>query len=307
MADNAFVEYGDVRCTATDVNQGNTSLLFLIAEGSVGAGDGLEGKIGDFKAGLFDTAGYVIDGSNLPRNDVEVCFQSHAAHADRVGDALLGVYCKLLRKNVDDLISGWQHQFEHIVHKAVNVAIGDLGVIAFTGQDTTMLQTFDVLSGNSDVHAAELHLSIALADFHGFADGANGFFDVGDHSAQYTRAFDFADSDDFEFAVRVFAPGEAADFCRAYVQGNDHIVGLWDKLRHNVLNLSELSFGVIFNLNTFFDGRNSFPAQRYFYFKFFVSNFLFVIFLTQKIMFLFCASIGFRIIFYKPPVHCTSD
>jgi hypothetical protein len=27
-------------------------------------------------------------------------------------------------------------------------------------------------------------------------------------------------------------------------------VGLWDKLRHNVLNLSELSFGVIFALNT---------------------------------------------------------
>jgi len=50
--------------------------------------------------------------------------------------------------------------------------------------------------------------------------------------------------------VQIFSPGEAADFCRAYVQGNDHILGLWDKLRHNVLNLSELSFGVIFVRNT---------------------------------------------------------
>jgi hypothetical protein len=138
---------------------------------------------------------------------------------------------------VNDLVARRQHELEHIVYEAVNVAIGDFSVIAFAGKNAPMLQAFDVLSGNADVYGAELHAGISLADFHGFADSANGFFDVGDHAAQYTRAFDFADSDDFEFAVRIFTPGEAADFCRAYVQGDDHIVGLWDKLRHNVLIL----------------------------------------------------------------------
>ncbi len=140
-----------------------------------------------------------------------------AAHPDRVGDALLRVHRELLREDVDDLVAGWQHELEHVVHEAVNVAVSDFGVIAFAGQDATMLQAFNVLSGDADVYAAELHAGIALADFHRFADGANGFFDVGDHAAQYTRAFDFADSDDFEFAVRIFTPGEAADFCRPYV------------------------------------------------------------------------------------------
>jgi hypothetical protein len=143
---------------------------------------------------------------------VEIGFQTHAAHPDRVGDALLGVHGELLRENVNDLVAGWQHEFEHVVHEAVNVAVGDFGVIAFAGQDATMLQAFDVLSGNADVYGAELHAGIALADFHGFTDGANGFFDVGDHAAQYADAFDFADSDDFEFAVRVFRPARQQTF-----------------------------------------------------------------------------------------------
>ena len=118
---------------------------------------------------------------------------------------------------MDDLVAGRQHEFEHVVYEAINVAAGDFGVVALAGQDAPVLQTFDVLTGDANVHRVQFHAGVALADFDGFADGADRFFDVRDHAAQHTDTFDLADSDDFEFAMCIFAAGEAADFRRANV------------------------------------------------------------------------------------------
>ena len=74
VPDDAFMEHRDVCGTATDVHQCHACLFFLIAEGGIGAGNGFEGQVGDFETGLFDAAVDVVDGSDLPRDDVKVCF-----------------------------------------------------------------------------------------------------------------------------------------------------------------------------------------------------------------------------------------
>jgi hypothetical protein len=135
---------------------------------------------------------------------------------------------------MDNLVAGRQHEFEHIVHQPVDVAAGNFRVIAFTGKDTAVLQTFDVLAGNADVYGTELHARLPFGDFHRFADGVHCFFDVADDATQDAYAFDFADTDNFEFSMTVPAASEAAYLCGTDVQGNDHIMGLWEQFRHNV-------------------------------------------------------------------------
>ncbi len=228
VADDAFVEDGDVGGAAADVHQGHAGLFFLFGEGGVGTGDGFEGEVGHFQARLFDAAEHVVDRRDLSGDDVEIGFQPDAAHPDRIGDALLAVHGEFLREHVDDLVAGWQHEFEHVIDNAVNVAAGDLGMVALAGQDAAVLQAFDVLAGNADVHGAKFHARIALGNLDGFADGVDRFFDVADHAAQYADAFDLADAEDFELAMVVFAPGQATHFRGANVQRDDHIVGLWE-------------------------------------------------------------------------------
>ena len=101
-------------------------------------------------------------------------------------------------------------------------------MVAFTGQQTTVLQAFDVLPGNADMNGVEFHSSLPLGNLDCLANGVHRFFDVADYTAQHTDAFDLTDADNFEFAMGVFSAGQTTHFRRANVQGYDHIVGLMD-------------------------------------------------------------------------------
>jgi hypothetical protein len=93
---------------------------------------------------------------------------------------------------MNNLVAWRQHEFEHVVHNAINIAVGNFRVIAFAGQDATVLQAFDVLACNANVHGVKFHAGIAFADFYCIADSADGFFNIGDNAAQYACTFNFA-------------------------------------------------------------------------------------------------------------------
>ncbi len=133
VANNAFVEDRNISGTATDVHQSHARLLFLVGQRSIGTGDGFQSKISHFQARLFDAAENVIDRRNLPGDNVEIRFQTNAAHPDRVSNALLAIHRKFLREYVDNFVAGWQHEFEHIIDDAVNVAASNLRVGRFRG------------------------------------------------------------------------------------------------------------------------------------------------------------------------------
>lgn len=228
MSDDSVVEYGDVGGAAADIDQGDTGLFFFVGEHGLGAGDRFEGEIADFESGFFDAAEQVVDGSNLACNDVEVGLEAHAAHPDRIANALLVVHREFLRKYVDDFVARGQHELEHVVDEPVDVAAADFGVVAVAGQQSAVLEAFDVLASDADLHDAEFHAGLPFGYFDGFFDRVYRFFDVADHAAQDACAFDLAEAEHLKFAVFVSSAGHAADLCGSDVERYDDIRSLWD-------------------------------------------------------------------------------
>jgi hypothetical protein len=79
-------------------------------------------------------------------------------------------------------------------------------VLALAGEDSAVLQALDVLSGNADLHHAEIHFGLSLGQVYGLSNGADGFFNVADYAAEYAYAVNFSNAKDFEFSMCIPAP-----------------------------------------------------------------------------------------------------
>jgi len=100
-------------------------------------------------------------------------------------------------------------------------------VIALAGKDAPVLEAFDVLARDSDVHSVEFHTGVALADFNGFANGVHRFFDVDTTAAQYAGTFDFADADDSSLPW-CFCGRRGSRLWCSDVECYYNIMGLWE-------------------------------------------------------------------------------
>ena len=69
----------------------------------LGRGERLEHDVGDVQAGLVRALHDVLRARHRRRDDVDLGLEPHAAHAERLADAVLLVDDELLREHVDDL------------------------------------------------------------------------------------------------------------------------------------------------------------------------------------------------------------
>ena len=106
VADDAVLENGDVRCAASDVDQGHACFLFFLGEHRGGGGERFEDELVDFKACLADALVDVLGCGHLAGDDVEVRFEANAAHANGVLDALFVVHREFLGNDVQDFFPG---------------------------------------------------------------------------------------------------------------------------------------------------------------------------------------------------------
>jgi hypothetical protein len=105
-------------------------------------------------------------------------------------------------------------------------------VVAFAREDAAMLQTFDVLPRDADVHLSEFHPRLPLRNLDGFLNRRDRFFNVRHDAAHHTDRLDFAESDDLEFSVRIFTACDATDFRGANIKGDNDVAWLRSKFLH---------------------------------------------------------------------------
>src|ERR1019366_3295922 len=88
-----------------------------------------DGNVLDVQRHLFDTADSVLQPGPHTVNDVDVCFQFGADHADRVLDAVMAVDVEMLADRVD----------HHVIHGDVHRFGIEQDVADFLGRDLAFL------------------------------------------------------------------------------------------------------------------------------------------------------------------------
>jgi len=97
-----------------------------------------------------------------PGDDVHLGLEPHAAHADRVLDAVLVVDDELLRDHVDDLAVHRDGDRLGGLDDAFHVGGRDLVVLARDRDDAAAVDAADVVAGDAGVDALDLDARHAL-------------------------------------------------------------------------------------------------------------------------------------------------
>ena len=223
VADDAVLENGDVRCTASDVDQGHACFFFFFGEHGSGGGERLEDELVHFEASLADALVDVLGRGHLAGDDVEVGFQANAAHADGVLDALFVVHSEFLRNHVQDFFPGLHHELVHVLDEGFDVVLADFRFEVLPGDESAVLQTLDVLPRDAHVHQSDLGPHLLLGLLHGLLDGCHRAVDVGHDAARHAHRFTSAVAEQFNLAKLIFLTNEAGNFRGSDVETDDDL------------------------------------------------------------------------------------
>src|SRR5262249_29447824 len=138
--------------------------------------------------GALDRAADVARARHRAGDDVHLGFEPHAAHADRVLDAVLVVDDEFLRDDVDDLAIGGDGDRLRGLDHALHVGGRDLVVLARHRHDAAAVQAADVVAGDAGVHALGLHAGHALGLLDRARDARHGLLEVDDGTAAQALA-----------------------------------------------------------------------------------------------------------------------
>jgi len=181
--------------TIADVEQHHAQVALVAAQHRVARGQRLEHQVGDLEAGALDRAADVLGRGHGAGDDVDLGFEPHAAHPDRVLDPVLVVDDELLRDHVDDLAIGGDRDRLGGLHHAVDVGGTDLVVLAGDRDHAAAVDRADVVAGDPGGDALHRKPGHALGLVHGALDAGHGLLEVHHHAAAQTLAGGVADSD----------------------------------------------------------------------------------------------------------------
>ena len=117
----------EVGRAAADVDDGDADFFLVLAEHRLGAGERLEHDVGHGEAAALDAADRRSARSERRRGDqVDAHLEAHAAHADRVADAVLVVDHVLARQRVEDHAVGVDRDGARAFEHALEVGARDL-------------------------------------------------------------------------------------------------------------------------------------------------------------------------------------
>jgi hypothetical protein len=91
-------------------------------------------------------------------------------------------------------------------------------MVVMPDEQTAMLQAFDVLAGNPDMHGIKRRFDPPAGDLGRLRNGIDRLFNIGNHAAEHAFRMDFSHPKDFQLAVFILPPGDSADFCGTDVQ-----------------------------------------------------------------------------------------
>ncbi|MCY1415824.1 hypothetical protein D9M71_313200 [compost metagenome] len=224
MADGAFGEDGDVGGAAADVHQADAQFLLVLGDHRVGRGQLREDDVIDLEAAAAHALLDVLSRVDRTGDHVDLGFQAHAGHAQRLAHAFLVVDHVVLGQRVQHALVGGDGDRLGRVEDAVDVRRAHLAVA--DRHDAVGVQAADVVAGDAD----ECRVDTAAGHLLGLVDGAldrlHGGLDVHHHALLQAAGRMGPDADDLQLAVGRDLAHQRHHLGGADVQADDHFAAL---------------------------------------------------------------------------------
>src|SRR5580704_6362409 len=206
---------------AADIQQAGAEFALVLREAGFSGGERLEDRIIHAHAGAVNCCDDILGGGAGCGDDVDVCLEALADHANRVADVVLRVERKFLRQDVQDFAVFRQLHAAGCFDRAAHVVALHVARARAYGDAATAIHTANMRAGDADQRG-----------FHGNSDEGFGFFDGAPNGADreievydlaFAPAFGFgrAECGEFHAAVVVEFADEGAGFGAADVQRYD--------------------------------------------------------------------------------------
>ena len=189
MVDDIIVEDGNICSAAAHIDKCDACLAFIVAKDSVGRGYRLKYHVFHLQPGTLKACQDVLGRGNLTDDDMEVCLKLASEHSLRLAYSRLIVNDILLWDNVYYLLTRLHTQLEHILTELFYLLFGNLHVRVITHQHTTVLQTLDMMAGDTDVNSAYLHIRLFGSLVNSTTDSVDRLLYVKDHPTFHSRRF----------------------------------------------------------------------------------------------------------------------
>ena len=213
----------DVAGAAADVDQADAEIALVRRQHRVGRRQVLKHETFHRQPAALDALVEVLRGRKRAGHHVDLGFQAHAGHTDRVLNAFLAVDHVFLRHHMQDLLIGRdRHRARRFDHR-IDIARSDFAVADRDHADR--VQGPDMAAGDADVCCAHPAVGHQLGGFDGAADRIDGVVDVDHHALLETARRRGAETDHLHRAGRRHFTDHRGHLRRTDVEA-DQVLGL---------------------------------------------------------------------------------
>src|SRR5204863_2681737 len=97
-------EYRQIGRAATDIHQAHTELLLVVVQDGERGREGLQHDVLHLQSAAANALGDVLDRRHRAGDDVDLHFEPHTAHTERLAYVLLAIDDEFLRQDVQNLL-----------------------------------------------------------------------------------------------------------------------------------------------------------------------------------------------------------
>ena len=221
MLDGAVDKNGDVRRAAAKIHQRHADFPFLVGQHGLGRGQGFQSDVRHFHFAAVAGTHDILRRGHGPGHDVHLHFQTHARHAQRIGNAALIVHNIFLRQNVDHFAVGGNIDGPGRIQRPVNIALRHFA--AADGNDAVAVDAVDMAAGNAHVDGVNLAAGHEFGSLNGRTDGTHRLLNVDHYPLAHARADGSTDAHDLHNAGFGQFAHHSANFCRANVEAYNEL------------------------------------------------------------------------------------
>src|SRR5947207_471409 len=202
LIEDRFRELGHALHDRAATRDDDAELPFVGIEDGLCGGDGLQHDVVHGEARTVHGADHVLHRRDGGRHHVHLDLEPHARHADRLAHAVGVVDRERLREHVQDLPVLRDVDRARGVHRAVDVGLAHLAILARHRDDAAAVHRADMAARDAGVDPRHLDARHALALADRLANRLDGRIDVDDDAAAQPARRRGAHADDVQSVVR---------------------------------------------------------------------------------------------------------
>ena len=221
MANGTAREDSHIGSTSPNIHNGYAQFALIIGQNGLGRCQRVEQQLLHFQAAAAHALDDVLGSTLRTGHDMNLGFQTNAAHADRLAH-LMTVDDEFLRLHQQQALVGRDIDGLGGLHHTGHVGRRDLLVL--DGHHTAGIQTTDVAASNAGANTLNLAVSHQLGFFECLLNALHGGVDIDDHTTLQAVAGGHTQARQLELAIGHHLSDHRHDFGCADIQPNNHIL-----------------------------------------------------------------------------------